>query len=141
MLDHKVIGYIAALPRHQFFAHGSALLVTGEEATLKACIASRFSRSSAPERYEYRKVRYKNLDELLARGVSVVLDRVSYDRFAEAAQAAGRKFQAPHFDAGAKIAVDGIEVVKVSPNPRKRQNTVRPPSKRLPPQIGGSKDR
>lgn len=142
MLDHKVIGYVAALPRHQFFAQNGALLVTGVETTLHACIASRFSSNKAPDRYEYRKVRYRDLDALLERGMSLVLDRTAYERFAEAAVAAGRHFKAPSFDSGTKVAMDGIEVVKVSPNPRKKvKKAATPPEKtilprKLPPSPG-----
>ena len=119
MQDHKVIGYVAAMPRHQFFAESGSLLVTGNEDTLKACIVSRFKRSSILNRYEYRKVRYRDLEQLLARGISLVLDRTAFNRFGEIAVDAGRKFQMPAFDQNQKYAISGIEVVRIRPNPAK----------------------
>jgi|GEM_PF-3355122 len=137
MQEHKVIGYVAALPRHKFFAENGSLLVTGEENTLKACIVSRFRRAAAPTRYQYRKTRYKDLDLLLARGFSLILDRPAFERFCAIAVEAGHKFEMPSFDQNTKYAVDGIEVVKIRPNPAKLKPLPPPPPKKLlrPPQV------
>ena len=140
MQDHKVIGYVAALPRHQFFADNGALLVTGDELTLKACIITRFKRPSAPERYQYRKTRYKDLEQLLARGFTLVLDRTAFGRFVEVAAESGKKFKLPNFDDNGKFTFDGVEVVRIRPNPAKlkkdeppQQKTLLRPPKPAPP--------
>jgi len=119
MQDHKVIGYVAVMPKHQYFAEGGSLLVTGDENTIKACIVSRFKRSSVLSRYEFRKVRYRDLEQLLERGITLVLDRAAFERFGEVAIEAGRKFQMPTFDQQPKYAVHNVEVVRIRPNPAK----------------------
>jgi len=114
--EHKVIGYAANCGKNRFFAHGGAMLITGDMDTIQACIISRFQKKSAPARYEYRKIRYRDIETSLARGISFTLDETAYNRFAAVAIELGRKIAYP-FPEELKSQAHGLPVIKLKPKP------------------------
>lgn len=126
MLEHKVIGYAANCGKNKFFSHGGALLVTGDLDVLKACIISRFLKNSAVDRYEFRKIRYRDIEKYLDGGTSFSLDELAYNRFAESAIEGGRKIAYP-FPEELKSAAKGLPVITLRPKPKsKPQNRSKP---------------
>jgi len=116
--EHRIIGFAANCGKNRFFAHGGALLVTGNVDTLKACIISHFRQNDAVLRYEFRKIRYHEAEKALDSGTSFSFDEVAYNRFAETALEAGRKIEYPFPERLKKDAV-GLPVMTMRPKPKK----------------------
>ncbi len=117
MSEHRVIGYVANCGKNRFFAHSGAMLVTGEAETLKSCIISRFRQKDAVDRYEFRKVRYHDVERSLDSGTSFSLDETAYNRFAETAISLGRKTEYP-FPERLKRDAAGLPVITLRPRPK-----------------------
>ncbi|MDD3118819.1 MAG: hypothetical protein PHQ27_06555 [Victivallales bacterium] len=117
MSEHKIIGFAANCGKNRFFSHGRALLVTGDVDTLKACIISRFRSNRATERYDFRKIRYRDIKKALDSGTSFSLDEIAYNRFAATALEDGRKVTYP-FPERLKKNVAGLPVITMHPKPQ-----------------------
>ena len=114
MNDGKVIGYLAQRSQTELYCDGTALVITGSEATLKKMLS--IAGVKEPHLYTIRKARFGDIIRAMRLGAAYSFDEEAYGRFAPLAEEHGISRQASDFTPSAP---GEIRLITFAPQPIK----------------------